>query len=77
MMASMKKIAALILLAAGLSGCTGAYPAPYAVQYGAWSNYDPYYEYGGYRMSDEPISYYGPADMPYGRTYYGPGYGPY
>ena len=55
----------LAAMMAALGGCT-TYGAPYAVQYGAWSNYDPYYEYDGYRRSDQPIAWYGPADAQYG-----------
>lgn len=68
----MKKLVPLILLAAALSGCACYGPAYYApVQYGPWSNYNPYYEYGGYRSSDQPIAWYGPYDAPYRRP---PGY---
>jgi len=75
MVASMKKLLPLFALAGLLSlgGCTGYY-VPYAVQYGAWSNYDPYYEYDGYRRSDQPIAWYGPADAPYGHTWTYRGY---
>jgi hypothetical protein len=65
----MKKLIPLLLLAT-LGGCTTwrePPPPPYAVHYGPWSNYDPDYEYGGYRWSDEPIAWYGPYDAPYGR----------
>lgn len=73
----MTKLIPLVLLAVALSGCAHYSPPYYAsVQYGPWSNYNPYYEYGGYRSSGEPIAYYGPADAPYGRTYYAPAYGP-
>ncbi|OJU14294.1 MAG: hypothetical protein BGN85_03030 [Alphaproteobacteria bacterium 64-11] len=73
MEATMKILVPLILLAVTLGGCTATRraPPPYAVQYGPWSNYDPDYEYGGYRRSDEPIAWYGPYDAPYRRP---PGY---
>ena len=74
----MKKLLLLLALAglSPLGGCTG-YAPPYAVQYGAWSNYDPYYEYDGYRRSDQPIAWYGPADAPYGHTWIDRGYDGY
>ena len=74
----MKTLIPLLVIAAllPLAGCVRAYPA-YSVQYGPWSNYDPYYEYGGYRRSDQPIGWYGPQDAPYRNTYYDGYYGGY
>jgi hypothetical protein len=59
-----------LLLAVVLGGCTSwrAPPPPYAVHYGPWSNYDPDYEYGGYRWSNEPIAWSGPHDAPFAGT---------
>lgn len=75
----MNKLIPLLVVAVllPLAGCAGPYYPAYSVQYGAWSNYDPYYEYDGYRRSDAPIAWYGPADAPYGRTYDGGYYGGY
>jgi hypothetical protein len=72
---TMKKLVPVLLLAAllPLGGCLCAPAAPYAPYgevNGPWTNYDPYYEYGYYRSTSQPLAYYGPYDAPYGHTRY-------
>jgi len=65
----MKRLAAVIALAAllPLAGCA----TPYGYSPGAWAYYDDDYDYGqdGY---ERPITYYGEAEYgrPYGDAYY-------